>query len=268
MDVSMIEKIEQLAIDAAKANRVDMTTPAFICGNAVHSLEHLQAGRSRYRGTFKTTSIEAFADYVNAHGDAVNSEGFINAKDSSARVYINAGSASEPGHADWTATLNLDMTAPYQAMLAFVGKGAVSQRGMLDFLEDWAPYLAPVYKDEADASRFGAALTGIRNITITAKKETAAVERDFGAKRSALEDIEANSDGLLPGFFDFVTEPHAGFSLRTFRLRLSVLTGEKPSLALRIVGYELHQQDIGIEFAGKCSDLIQSVSMSLGTFTP
>ena len=167
----MIEKIEQLAIDAAKANRVDMQTPAFIYGNSVHSLEHLQAGRSRFRGSFATTSIEAFANYVNANGDTERSKGFIDAKKSSARVYINAGTESDPGHADWTATLNLNMTAPYQAMLAFVAKGAVSQRAMLDFLEDWAPYLAPVYKDEVDASRFGAALTGIRNITITAKKE-------------------------------------------------------------------------------------------------
>lgn len=269
MDSTAILEIERLAVAANGHDKLNTNTPAVIVdeGRKVTSLEHLQPGRSRYRGAFSTSSITAFAAYVNRHGSDA-SEGFVDPAKCSACVFLNAGDKASPGHADWTAKLNLIATAPYAAMLAFCKQGPVSQRAMTDFLEDWAPYLVPVYGDEADYTKRAAALAAIREITIKAKSEVKSTERDFGASRSALEDIEAMSAAGLPNYFDFQTEPFADFQIRTFRLRLSVLTGEKPTLALRIVGHEVHVENIAEEFSQKIEQLIDDVTMALGSFAP
>lgn len=266
MDSSAIELILQTAISAEKANRLDTHIPAFIAGENVVSLEHLQAGRSRFRGNFTSYSLESFADYVKANGGGAS--GFVDAEKMAAKVFFNLGSKDGPGHGDWAATLKLKPTPEYAAMLAINGK-KIEQRAMVEWIEDWAAFIQPI-----DAS--GAlippskALTAIRKLTIKATSEATHQDKDFGARRSAIEDVEATADEGIPYAISYAVTPYTGLSKRTFTLRLGVLTGgDKPYLVLRPIALESAVDAIADEFRRVLGARIGDAStLHIGNFTP
>ena len=270
MDSTTIEKIEDLALSAAKANRVngepgDTGIPAVIVGNDTMSLERFQPGRSRFRGRFETNTLSEFAGYVKGHKGG---HGFIDADQFCAAVFHNLGDVENPGHADWISTLALKPTAAYAAMLAVEGK-ALGQKQLVEWIEDWSPQLRAKFGTESEATGITQALLAIRKLTISAKSDVTHTDKDFGASRSALEEIEAKADGGIPSYLIFTCTPYLGFQSRDFALRLSVITGDKPALTLRIVSKEAEQEDMAREFK---SLLIESIGdaaeLTIGTFKP
>ena len=102
--------IAELAIGAAKANRLETHTPAVIVpsDHRIESTEHLQALRSRLRGQFKTGRIQEFIAYTIARAEQFNTYGptaFIDDQSMTCTALFNVGNATTPGHADDTATL-------------------------------------------------------------------------------------------------------------------------------------------------------------------
>ena len=146
MDSSTVNAIGQLAIEAAQANRIDADTPALIlrtehAGQQVVSIEHLQPGRSRFRGAFATRQLPDFAAYViaeteNAARERGSVQGFIDTDNMCAKVFFNLGNLEHAGHADHHATLKLKPTAAYAALLAATAR-SLDQRTLHDFVEDW-----------------------------------------------------------------------------------------------------------------------------------
>lgn len=265
MDATTISKIESLALAAAGANRIEATTPAIVLGSNVVSLENFQSGRSRFRGKFATSALSEFAGYVKAH---VGGHGFIDADEFTARVFHNLGDVDEPGHADWTSTLKLDPTAAYAALLSIEGK-ALAQKQLVEWIEDWSAQLRSKFGAESDAVGITAALAAIRNLTISAKSDVTHTDKDFGAARSALEEIEAKAQGGIPSHLIFTCEPYLGFQSRDFALRLSVITGDKPALTLRIVSKEAITEDIAREFKSRLLEEVgDAATMTIGNFTP
>lgn len=265
MDANAIEKIESLALAAAGANRIDADTPAVILGGNIKTLEHLQSGRSRFRGAFTTNALSEFAGYVKAH---TGGHGFIDADEFSARVFHNLGDTVEPGHADWTSTLTLEPTAAYAALQTIEGR-ALTQKQVVEWVEDWSSQLRAKFGAESDAVSITQALAAIRNLTISAKSDVTHTDKDFGASRSALEEIEAKAQGGIPSHLLFTCEPYLGFSSREFALRLSVVTGDKPALTLRIVSKEAVAEDIAREFKSRLLEEIgDAATMTIGNFTP
>lgn len=265
MDSSAIQLIQDTAIEAAKQNRINTDTPAIIVGDEIQSIEHLQAGRSRFRGKLSTESLQDFIKYTKDHPGG---SGFIDAENVAARVFFNLGDIEAPGHGDWTATLKLKPTAEYAAMLAVIGK-RLSQRDMIDFAEDWASNVTAVAADGGYIN-VSKALAAIRKLTIKATAEATHTEKDFGARTSSVEDIEASADDGLPYGFCFTAVPYADLSSRSFTLRLSVLTGgDKPQLVLRAVALDSAKEAIAQEFKQKLQDGIGSdATLYLGSFTP
>lgn len=266
MDSSAIELIQQTAISAEKANRLDTHIPAFIVGERAVSLEHLQAGRSRFRGSYTSDSLESFADYVKANG--IDASGFVNAEKMSARVFFNLGTESQPGHGDWTATLQLKPTPEYAAMLGVNGK-KLEQRALVEWIEDWASFIQPI-DAQGVAITPNKALAAIRKLTIKATSEATHQDKDFGARRSAIEDIEASADDGIPYALSFAVVPYSGLSQRTFTLRVGVLTGgDKPLLVLRPVALESAVEAIADEFRKVLASLIgDAATLHIGSFTP
>jgi uncharacterized protein YfdQ (DUF2303 family) len=267
MDSQAIELIQNTAIDAHKANRLDeMHTPAFIAGEKVVSLEHLQEGRSRFRGSYTSNSLESFADYVKSH--ASSASGFVDADKMSARVFFNLGDKTAPGHGDWIATLQLKPTPEYAAMLAINGR-KLEQRAMVEWIEDWASFLQPIDSNGTEIAP-SKALTAIRKLTIKATSESTHQDKDFGARRSAIEDVEATADEGIPYALSFAAVPYTGLSRRTFTLRLGVLTGgDKPQLVLRPVALESAVDAIADEFRRTLGALIgESATLHIGIFNP
>lgn len=147
MDSSAVDAIGKLAISAAGLNKLASNTPAIIHEGKVISLEHLNVGRSRFRGSYTSDSLESFAEYVTANADEeAPAAGFVDAKNMSARAFFNLGTTEHPGHADWTATLKLQPTPEYAAMLGINGK-RLEQRELVEWIEDWGAHIEPIKSD-------------------------------------------------------------------------------------------------------------------------
>lgn len=263
MQIETLHRIEELAIAASRNNALAEHTPALILDNKVVSIEHLQEGRSRFRGALKTSVLSEFVAYLKRHAGGA---GFIDADNMTATAYLNLGTPDKPGHADWTASLNLKATAAYSALQQADGM-ARSQKQMAEWIEDWSNHLGAI-KDGEDIS-INVALAAIREISIEAKKNVTSTDRDFGASRSSMEEIEARAKGGLPTHFQFRCTPYPGFAQREFVLRLSVITGESPALKLRIVGKEQAEEDIAQEFKALLLEEIgDAAELTIGTFRP
>lgn len=271
MDKSAVEKIAELAVQASTNNIFQPTAkgekPAIFHNGQLVSLESLQEGRSRFRGHFSTPYLSEFVSYVDAHKGG---HGFIDSKACCANVFFNLGDNTNPGHADWTASLDLVETAAFAALRMVDGQ-QFDQKALVEWIEDWAACIRAPMEGQPDAvTDVGIALQAIRNLTITSLKESTHVDRDLGAKRSVLEDVEATSKASkIPPYLVYSAIPYQGFAPRDFRLRLSVLTGEKPRLVLRIVGREAIEEEIAQEFKTiLLREIGDAATMVIGSFNP
>jgi len=279
MDHTAIGRIGQTAIEAAQANRLDTDTPAIILTDSegaqkIVSIEHLQPGRSRYRGKFATQNLTAFAAYVVAtvenNTPLKPAQGFIDTDVMTATVFFNLGDHEHAGHGDNVATLKLKPTAAYAALLAAV-RAALDQRDLHDFVEDWRDCIVPLYDGQPrENTSIAPALAAIRDITIDEARKVQHVERDMGTTRSAMESVDAKSSHTLPSGFLFKATPYEGLQERTFQLRLGVNTGrDKLSLTLRIQQAELIGEAIAKDYLARLgAELGTASTLTLGTFNP
>lgn len=279
MDHTSIQAIGTLAVAAEKANHLDTDTPALVLrnrdgGQTVVSIEHLQPGRSRFRGTFATHTLSDFAAYVRHETETAQRaagmvQGFVDTDDMSATVFFNLGTADLAGHADHTAQLKLKPTAAFAALQAATAR-ALDQRALHDFVEDWRDIITPLFDGQPDATRLANTLAAIRDITVETARKVNLVERDMGATRSAMESVDARSTLTLPSGFAFRAVPYEGLAERTFRLRLGVTTGnDKVGLILRIQQAEQITEDIAHDFRDRlAAQLGTACPLTLGTFTP
>lgn len=250
LPLETLTRIEKLVTEAAAPVVLETHKPALLIDGKVVDIEHLSEGRSRFRGQFSTSVLSEFAAYLRDHS-GVASDLFISPDKAIAIAYLNLGDANDPGHGDWKAQLSLKETAAYAAALMACGS-RFTQREMAEWAEDWAGNLT-AFNGENQVP-LSAAIAAIRNITIAAKKDVTNTDEDFGAKRSALEQIEARGAGGMPTHFLLTTVPYTGFTVRDIKLRLSVITGDSPALKLRIVGKEQQHEAILTEFKGRLQD--------------
>lgn len=270
MDHDALTLLIQTAIGDynGKQSRLDGTGTIALPDNfRIHDLEQYSDHRRRFRGALQTNSLADFVQYTSAE-DRLGADVFIDADKLAATAIFDLGDQKWPGHAGHTATLALDATAPYAAMLSINGQ-RLDQRTVIDWLEDWAEYLIPYGVDPSDQKPFSAAIGAIREVKITAKRETESTVGDFRQARSALDEVEASAKQGLPGGFLFRTEPYTGLPSREFRLRLAVMSGdgEKPSLNLRVIRLDMEQQEIAKDFKEVLfRELDGKATLTIGTF--
>jgi uncharacterized protein YfdQ (DUF2303 family) len=264
MDKAAIDSIVTLALQAHAAGDLKTFTPAILVNGQPLSIEHLQEGRARFRGVFATSMVSEYVNYIKAH---TGGEGFIDPDVCAARVFLNLGTKETPGHGDWIAALNLKPTAAFAALLAMNAQRK-AQRELVEWVEDWAANLEAMNQG-GTVIGIATALPELRNLKIKAVAETTHQDRDLGATRTALEDIEASSAGGIPSHLIFNTEPYAGFAKRSIKMRVSVITGEKPAIVLRIVGKEQLEEDIAREFKEiLLRDIGAAATLTIGAFKP
>ncbi|MBN8921622.1 MAG: hypothetical protein BGP10_15850 [Rhodanobacter sp. 68-29] len=279
MDQSAIVTLSRLAVEAEEANRLDTDTPAVILTNRdgtqhIESIEHLQPGRSRYRGKYTSNALADFAGYVTrTHENGLaqgQPQGFIDPANMACAVFFNLGDGEHAGHADHTASLKLKPTAAYAALRAALAK-AHDQRSLHDFIEDWRDAIVPMTAGEPDTTRrIPSVLAAVRSITIDEARSSTHDDRDFGATRSTMESVDAKSAHTLPSGLVFRCAPYEGLPGREFRLRLGVSTGaDKLVLVLRMQQAEAVEEAIAADFRAALADKLSTAcSLVLGTFTP
>lgn len=274
MDASAIQQLARLAIEAAHANKLETPTPAIVLGGNVVSLEHLQDGRSRFRGKLVTNSLADFVHYVKRdHGAGPDSRAsvFVDAAKLSATAFFNLGDYQSPGHADHRAELSLDSTAAYKAVAAAHGL-RTDQRGLSEWLEEWAPHL-DVLDEHGNTMSTLAAIVAVRSVKVKATSEAATTVGSFAANRTAMEDIEAKATAgsALPGRIKFTFVPALGLAEQTadLRLYLSAKPEEKPHFFVKWIGREQVIEAIAQDFKRVLFDeLGEKALLTIGTFAP
>lgn len=255
MDATAIIKLQSLAIAGLERN-LETDTPVILLPAAngscvVESLEPFMDQRSRFRGTMTTNSVADFVKYVVARKGSPS--GFIDAtlvSKMDAVVFFNLGDDEYPGHADDTAVLTPKMLAAF-ASLQKINAQKFTQRDLIDWIEDWSHVLSARCNTDGDEEPMGLAhaIAGIRDMKIVKKGEVNSNQGDMKVSRSAMDEIAAQSNKVMPTRLVMTTAPFDGFSERDFHLRIAVLTGEgDPRLTLRWIGQERQCEEIAQEF--------------------
>ena len=216
----------------------------------VHDLEDHQATRRRMRGNYTTRSVGEFVHYVEIYGSTDDSCVFVNAAEMSARAVLNLGTRQAPGHADNIATLALQKTAAYEALLRLTN-GARRQQSVAEFFEDWSQHVSMGFFDEDDAEITARqAVAAVRRLTIETARKVESDVQQLSASLSAFESVKASSKDTIPTRIYFRCNPYADLSERLFVLRMGVTSDDKgPVLTLRIQNAERHEEEMGLELA-------------------
>ncbi len=265
MQIEALAWLEQRALQAQETAGLSVPVRLLPKDVSAHSLEKFQAHRARFRGAFSTSAI---ADFVRYAGKYSGGSCFIDQEKMSARAIFDLGDLQQPGHGDHRATLTLQRTAPFTALLQIEGK-QTEQKSLAEWMEDWKDYLI-AFTADGEAIDAKKAVAAIRRITIAAAKEVTSTQDDFKGTRSALEQVEARSDNGLPAGFRFICTPFHGLDQRSFELRLGVITSDTPKLVLRGVRFEEARELMAQEFADKLDTGLKSggadADVYVGTF--
>jgi len=254
------------ASDAFKKAFADKAVVALPERFKKHDLETYLPNRRRIRGLMSTLTLKDFAAYASANkeeGAAV----FVDAEDMAAIAVLNLGTPVKPGHADNKARLKLKRTAAYSALLNVAQGRALSQTNVAEFFEDWTEHLK-FFTDEAEI-KAKHAIAAVRKLSIESMRKIEASEQSLSASKSAFESVQATSQDPIPTIIYFTCDAYKELAERTFVLRLSVLTGgDKPSITLRIVKQEVHEEEMANELADLTRfELGGSMPVMLGEYT-
>ncbi|MGT3255776.1 YfdQ family protein [Yersinia enterocolitica] len=269
LDKTAIQEIYNLTVNSLALDALESSAcPAAIIPNqaSIHTLEHLQENRYRFRGNMRTTCIDDFVQYSKGYaGEGVRC--FIDANEMNACTIFNIGTLENPGHADNRANLQLHKTAPFRALLDIDGK-KTRQKTLAEWIEDWSDYLTALDAD-GNEMNIKQAVSAIRRITIESTRSADFEDQDMSAKRSLMESVEAKSKEVMPAAFVFTCSPYEGLAERQFNMRFSILTSDEPILVTRIIQLETAEEDMAKEFR----DLLvakfegQSIETFIGTFS-
>lgn len=213
----------------------------------LHDLEQYLPTRRRLRGSMTTPKTAAFAEYTARHREAGASV-FVNPDAMQAVAVLNLGTPDSPGHGDNRAVLAPPKTAAFAALLAIANGSQKKQTDVAEYLEDWAPLIRCENESGEDIAIKHAA-AAVRKITIDSTRRQESSEQQLSAARSTFEQVKATGTDHLPVLIDVTCEPYMGLAARTFRLRLGIVTGDKPSLVLRVVKREQHDEEMAQELA-------------------
>ncbi|MBW4978303.1 YfdQ family protein [Marinobacter adhaerens] len=256
--------------------QTDGTVAALPVGVSVTDLEEYLQERRRYRGSMATNLIEEFVEYVTAtteaYGDLPGMSAypcFVSPATMSAQTYFNLGDIENPGHGDHFAELKLKKTEAYKQLLETNGR-KFDQQNLAEWLEDWKDHLEAIAEDGTTTVPMAAAVSAVRRITIGTNAEATSETHTLSNRRSAMAEVEARNKDQFPCFLKFTCEPYQGLEERTFTLRLSLITSEKPVIIPRIVRLETAEEEMAQELEEKLRSGFEDtpVKTFVGSFNP
>lgn len=258
--------IDNAILAATRAIAVDggADVAALPEGVRLQNLEQFKPHRDRFRGALNTHSIKDFSAYATNHPHE-GPAGFIDQDRMRATVIFNLGDPNSPGHGDDVAHLTLKATAAYAALCQICGQ-KLTQQALAEWLEDWSSNLQAFACEQVLS--VPQAIAAVRRMTIKATSQRDSVVGDFSASRSAMDEIEAKSQEVLPTHFLFTTEPFEGLPVAVITLRLSVITGgDSPMLKLRWSQEEAQREEFAKNFKQTLSAEIGGlIPLTIGTF--
>lgn len=262
---AVVETVER-GITPKPIIQADFKAVALPDRTTIVDLERFNEKRNRFRGTYKTNSVADFAEYhlVRRRAAAYEPQTYVDADSLKATTFFNIEAL---GHCDDIAVLTLKQSHAYQALLSLDGK-RFTQRGLVDWVEDWLPNLT-IYR-EGTVLGNAQAIAAIRTIEINATSKMESQVSDVGARRSSLEQIEASAKGGLPTSLLMELTPAEGLSQITAEIRIQCFEdGGKPAFALRVKSIDTLKELVAEDFVAKVRYKIGEFAMIYrGTFTP
>lgn len=269
-DATAIEKLSEAeAISAAaSATEAGLHTGlvALPSDFTVHDLEKHQEHRRRARGVMGTSVIADFATYVLQHKEE-GATVFIDPDAMTATAVLNLGAPDAPGHADNTAKLGLKRTAAYAALRNIATGAGHKQTTIAEFFEDW-PGELEFFREEEGRIAAPKAIAAVRKVTIEALRKLESTEQSLSASKSTFEAVTASSSEPIPTTIYFNCVPYADLTARTFVMRLTIGTGgEKPTIGLRIVKQEEHDEEMARELAALVVEAVPETPALIGSYS-
>lgn len=253
MDKSAIEQIQQSAVQGMlieHLENIENNVPLIVSPDnfSVTNLEQYMEHRSSYRFSFQTKSIKDFIQYGKDF-DRVGALCFVDSSNMGARTVFDLGTLDEPLHQNHKASLSLDKTAAFLALLDVNGN-RMGQKQASDFIEDWADDIV-VFNTSGDAMSPTQAANSLRDLTIETARSINTKVGDYSEAMSAMEKVEAKNKNSLPGEITFNCTPYLHLKERSFKIRVSLITsGDRPALTFRIIKLEPTREEIAEEFKG------------------
>lgn len=249
----------------------DIGTRLLVMPNEVtiHDLEAYMDAPTRFRGTFSTQTPDDFVKYcIDTHTDQAE-VCFINAECMTAKAYFDIGTPADPGHGDHAAKLSLAKTAAYKAILVATARSTeFTQKSITEWLEEWRHNIVCIDQDGNNIDNIAKAIASLRNLKIEQSVKSNHHDRDFGASRSLMEQIDAESDDTTPRSIRFRCTPYEGLGERDIYLRLNIITShDKPTFKLQYIQQERVEEELATEFKELIQSKMESIPCLVGTFT-
>lgn len=274
--VTILRNIQADTLQQFIQAQTNGTVSAMPAGVTVNDLEQYLEQRRRYRGSMATNLIAEFVEYVTATTDDYGwlpAAGvfpcFVSPSTMSAKTYFNLGDVENPGHGDHHANLHLEKTEAFRQLLETNGR-KFDQKNLAEWLEDWKDHLEAFAEDGTTEVPMAAAVSAVRRITIGSKAEATSETQALSTHQSAMTEVEARNKDQFPCFLKFTCEPYQGLEERTFTLRLSLITSEKPVIVPRIVRLETAEEEMAQELEEKLRKGFEDtpVKTFVGSFNP
>lgn len=246
--IQHLEKTVLLESVNVELNALNTKSPLLVvpAGFEAKNLEDHMANRTSYRFDFSTKSINDFGEYCKEF-DKEGAKCFVNSDRMYAKSIFDLGTEALPLHQRHDATLQLDKTAAFKALLKVDGT-ELNQKTAANFIDDWADNMTIVART-GEAMTASQAAKQLREITIERASNVESNVGDFSESMSAFEKIEAKNQDMIPSTIEFTCQPYHGLSARAFTIRVSILTGgPRPEISFRIIKLEAQEEDMAEEF--------------------
>lgn len=250
-----LKLIVQNGVDAEAGRNMhlaDYNAVAIPNDYSIHKLEGLSLTRDRSRGTYTTALLDDFARFANEHNETTRT--FIDARNWSAAAILNWKLDGAQGHCDFMARLVIEPSPEWDALRRLHGM-KFTQRGLIDFIEDWT-HCIPSFGDLAGNSMtMPQAIAAIRDIKVASQKTNFNNAAEMRTERGMLETIEARDSDKWPAHMGWACTPAFALQPIVADVRLSVLTShDTPTIAARIVAFDALREHVAHNF----STLLQS----------
>lgn len=229
----------------------------------LQNMEKFNEFRDDLRGKFETSLIAEFVKYAKIYA-AGGSAAFVDVDSMTAVAIFDIGTVEQPLHQRHKSSCALKKTAPFKILLNVNGD-RFDQRGLAEWLEDYAEYITP-YGDDGEPIENKKAVEAIRTLKFEHTRGSEREVQNFAASQSEYEKVATMTKEslVIPAGFRFDCIPYQGLESRTFDMRLSIIKNE--ILSIRIKRLEETQEKIAVEFKDKLLAALAEAKIEMPTY--
>ena len=207
-------------------------------GFNLESLERFEAQRYHPRGHYISRDYRDLLAYAKAReADFSGGALFINPENMTVRIIFDYDGGR--GHGKNIASCDVAATPLYYALGRACGRDAVSQKDLIQLLEDWAGDITAHDKDGAEIP-LNTAVSLLSSLTVEKAKRIKQTQGDWEHERTVAEQAALKAEGQMVAELRITDELYTGTAEKiTVRARLSLAVADDMfALNLRLIGEE------------------------------